>query len=159
MLCWDRRAHSSTADLPSKHALPFVPAVKDGQSTFGRPSEVFSNPEAASLGFMVLSNQFQADATRLKLNRDPTSSELISALLQNPPKELAKAREVFAYLSSRVSRGLLAHCQLSELTRVVFRLLIVRNLQPPASQDHSRWRQASRAHRCVPPFPPIEKLH
>lgn len=85
-----------------------MPAVKDGQATFGRPSEVFSNPEAAALGFMVLSNQFAADSTRLKLNRDPTSSELISALLQNPPKDISKARDVFAYLSSRVSRELAA---------------------------------------------------
>lgn len=92
------------SDSLSKHSsFPFVPAVKSGQSVLARPTEVFSNPEAASLGFAVLADRLQAEATKLKIARDPPSAQLVAALLMNPPREVAKAKAVFAYLSTRIS--------------------------------------------------------
>ncbi|KDE08540.1 hypothetical protein MVLG_01317 [Microbotryum lychnidis-dioicae p1A1 Lamole] len=89
--------------LPSKHALPFVPAIKDGKKIFGKPHDVYSNVDCACLGFAVLDEQYQHEAAKLKVARDPPARDLVSAILLSPPKTLEKARQTFAYLSSCVS--------------------------------------------------------
>lgn len=78
-----------------------MPAIRAGQSTFATPQEVYSNEEAASLGFAILDPAYIAEATKLKLAANPTSAELISALLRDPPRDTARAKEVFTYLSTR----------------------------------------------------------
>ncbi|BGO96619.1 hypothetical protein RTG_00437 [Rhodotorula toruloides ATCC 204091] len=88
---------------PSKHALPFVPAIAKDQEIRVKPTEVYSNPEAALLGFPVLAPRFAAEETRFGLRRDPPPKELVSAIVSNPPSTIAEASKIFAYLSSQVS--------------------------------------------------------
>ncbi|GAA5832862.1 hypothetical protein JCM11251_000508 [Rhodosporidiobolus azoricus] len=89
---------------PTKHALAFVPALdKDGHPTFAKPTEVFGNPDAALLGFPVLSPKYAAEESRFQLRRDPLSQDLVAALISKPPESVAEASKVFAYLSSMIS--------------------------------------------------------
>ncbi|BGP12853.1 hypothetical protein JCM10213_005226 [Rhodosporidiobolus nylandii] len=94
--------YSSTYS-PTKHALPFVPAVSKGNPIYAKPSEVYSNPDAALLGFAVLSPKYAAEESRFQLRRDPMPQDLVAALIPEPPKTVADASKVFAYLSSLVA--------------------------------------------------------
>ncbi|KAM0793307.1 hypothetical protein ACM66B_000766 [Microbotryomycetes sp. NB124-2] len=87
----------------SKHDLAFVPSLKAGRNIVSKPSEVFSNPEAAALGFAVLEPRLASEAAKFKVARDPPAARLVSALLGNPPRDLISAASIFAYLSSRTS--------------------------------------------------------
>ncbi|KAK4050523.1 hypothetical protein OIO90_005106 [Microbotryomycetes sp. JL221] len=91
----------STYDSMSKHA--FVPGLRSGRNILCKPSEVFSNHEAAVLGFAVLQPRFTGEAAKFKLARDPSGAQLVSALFERPPRDMFSASEVFAYLSSRTS--------------------------------------------------------
>lgn len=87
--------------------LPYVPAVRpDGtaETLPMRPTEVFSNPQCAILGFHVLPSAYVSDAEKLGVQKDPPTFQLINALLDVPPTEAGKATAVFAYLSGEVTR-------------------------------------------------------
>ncbi|CEQ42128.1 SPOSA6832_03919 [Sporobolomyces salmonicolor] len=88
---------------PSKHAFPFVPAVEKGKATLAKPMEVFGNPEAAVLGFPILSSKYAAEESRFRILRDPPSSALVAALVGSPPQTIEEASKIFSYLSSQVS--------------------------------------------------------
>ncbi|GAA5922620.1 uncharacterized protein JCM15063_003364 [Sporobolomyces koalae] len=89
---------------PTKHNLPFVPALLSGKETLVKPTEVFGNPQAALLGFAILSPNFASEESRFRIARDPSGSRLASALVASPPQDIASASKVFAYLSSQVSQ-------------------------------------------------------
>jgi len=89
---------------PTKHDLAFVPALEKGKEILAKPTEVFGNPEAALLGFAILSTKYAAEESRFRIARDPPSSKIVAALVESPPKDIASASKVFAYLSSQVSR-------------------------------------------------------
>ncbi|KWU45472.1 hypothetical protein RHOSPDRAFT_28836 [Rhodotorula sp. JG-1b] len=93
----------ASAYSPTKHALPFVPAVEKGHDVFKQPSEVFGNPEAALLGFSILSPRFSAEETRFGIRRDPSPDRLVEPVTAAPPKTIAEASRIFAYLSTQVS--------------------------------------------------------
>ncbi|GAA6058557.1 hypothetical protein JCM10212_006996 [Sporobolomyces blumeae] len=93
----------SSTYSPTKHDLAFVPAVQNGKEVTSKPTEVFGNPEAALLGFPVLSQKFAAEESRFRIARDPPSGKIVAALVESPPSDIAAASKVFAYLSSQVS--------------------------------------------------------
>ncbi|GAA5919060.1 hypothetical protein JCM1841_003725 [Sporobolomyces salmonicolor] len=88
---------------PSKHAFAFVPAVEKGKATLAKPMEVFGNPDAAVLGFPILSSKYAAEESRFRILRDPPSSALVAALVGSPPQTIEEASKIFSYLSSQVS--------------------------------------------------------
>ncbi|GAA6015207.1 hypothetical protein JCM11491_000504 [Sporobolomyces phaffii] len=92
-----------TTYSPTQHDLPFVPAIEKGKQVFAKPSEVYGNPEAALLGFSILSPKYAAEESRFRIARDPPSSKLVTALVSTPPPDLAAAGKIFGYLSSQVS--------------------------------------------------------
>jgi len=93
-----------SAYTPTKHDLAFVPAIEKGKEILAKPTEVFGNPEAALLGFPILSMKYAAEESRFRIARDPPSSKIVSALVASPPQDIASASKIFAYLSSQVSR-------------------------------------------------------
>ncbi|KAM0748229.1 hypothetical protein T439DRAFT_328208 [Meredithblackwellia eburnea MCA 4105] len=88
----------------AKHALPFVPAILDGKNIYAKPTEVYSNPTAALMGFPVLQNHLFPDAGRLKIASDPPAVALAAALTKSPPQDIPRAKAVFGYLSTQVSQ-------------------------------------------------------
>ncbi|GAA5870207.1 hypothetical protein JCM16303_001925 [Sporobolomyces ruberrimus] len=96
------RGYGSTYS-PSKHDLAFVPALDKGKDVLGKPTEVYGNHEAALLDFLVLSPKFAMEESRFRLSRDPPSAKMVAALLASPPRDIASASKLFAYLSAQVS--------------------------------------------------------
>ncbi|GAA5977366.1 hypothetical protein JCM5350_002442 [Sporobolomyces pararoseus] len=94
--------YGSTYSL-SKHDLAFVPAISKGKEVLAKPTEVFGNPEAALLGFAILSPKYVAEESRFRIARDPPSSKIVAALVSSPPQDIAAASKVFGYASSQVS--------------------------------------------------------
>ncbi|GAA5908053.1 uncharacterized protein JCM6883_004102 [Sporobolomyces salmoneus] len=88
---------------PTKHDLAFVPAISNGKEILASPTKVFGNPEAALLGFSILSPKYPAEESRFRIARDPPSSEIVAALVSSPPQDIASASKVFGYASSQVS--------------------------------------------------------
>lgn len=77
---------------------------------FAKPTEVYGNPEAALLGFPILSPKYAAEESRFRIARDPPSSKIAAALVASPPQDIATASKVFAYASSQVSREQIILC-------------------------------------------------
>lgn len=64
---------------------------------------MFAGPEWAALGFAVVDSILLDGATvKLKLNKHPPTSELVSLLERFPPEDEAIARQWFEVLSGRV---------------------------------------------------------
>lgn len=69
---------------------------------------MFADPEWASLGFSVVDSILLDGATaKLKLNKHPPTSELVTLLVRSPPEDEAIARQWFEVLSGRVPGSVL----------------------------------------------------
>ena len=77
--------------------------MQRGTALFAKPTEVYSNPAVALLGFPVLVGRLHQDAGRLKVAADPPPALLVAALLQSPPADVETAQAIFGYLSDRKS--------------------------------------------------------
>ncbi|KAK4698280.1 hypothetical protein P7C70_g8001, partial [Phenoliferia sp. Uapishka_3] len=108
---------------PAKHPFAFLPAMQNGSALYAKPSEVFSNPHVALLGFPVLVGRLIPDAGRLKVASDPPPALLVAALLKTPPKDIDTARGIFGYLSTQVSQ--FSQTQIASLRGATFVPVIV----------------------------------
>lgn len=88
---------------PKVHNMAFVPAVVDTKKSLLEPNEVFANPFASIMGFAVLDEQYSHESAKFKIASDPSSSELLQRLVQNPPRNVEDGSRIFAYLSTKVT--------------------------------------------------------
>ncbi|TXT08933.1 hypothetical protein VHUM_02407 [Vanrija humicola] len=91
--------------------VAFIPATSaDGKQIFGKPGQVFTNHACSILGFSVARPPVSApeNAAKLRLATDPPMEQLVTALINNPLHDLAKAKAVFEYLASRVGTAQVA---------------------------------------------------
>ncbi|KAI1790758.1 hypothetical protein LXA43DRAFT_921512 [Ganoderma leucocontextum] len=83
--------------------VAFIPAVKGNTTVLARPHEVFSAPEWAALGFMVVDSSLKGDALMyLKIQEHPPGPRLVNLLKTAPPPTEDIARQWFTALASRV---------------------------------------------------------
>jgi len=81
----------------------FIPAFQKGEKKLARRSDVFSNPDWQLLGFSILDPSLRKDAARKLGVRDcPTTTQLVSILIESPPTTKAQAHEWFGILSHQV---------------------------------------------------------
>ncbi|KAJ1020756.1 hypothetical protein NDA16_004147 [Ustilago loliicola] len=81
----------------------FIPArlPSETKMVLRKPTEVFTNPEAAVMGFPVAGPEINlADLPKLGLRSNPTSTQLIGRLVNAPSKDEAQARKIFEYLAT-----------------------------------------------------------
>ncbi|TKY86381.1 hypothetical protein EX895_004530 [Sporisorium graminicola] len=81
----------------------FVPArlPGDNKMVLRKPTEVFTNAEAAVMGFPVAGPEINlADLPKLGLRSNPTATQLIGRLVNAPTKDEAQARKIFEYLAT-----------------------------------------------------------
>ena len=81
----------------------FVPArlPSENKMVLRKPTEVFTNTEAAVMGFPVAGPEINlADLPKLGLRSNPTSTQLIGRLVNSPTKDEAQARKIFEYLAT-----------------------------------------------------------
>lgn len=90
---------------PSKHAIAFVPVIKDGKETFAKPLEAYSSPGSSIMGFATLRPEYQLHAAKFKIAADPKPSDLVAGLVNSPPKTTESAVPIFSYLAGQASRG------------------------------------------------------
>lgn len=90
--------------------LAFVPSIKpDGSAFLSTPSEVFTNPEVAVMGFPVVASSFRNDATsKLRILSDPAPTLLVESLATSPPLTVEKAKICFDVSSLRVLPSLVS---------------------------------------------------
>ncbi|OBZ66504.1 hypothetical protein A0H81_13686 [Grifola frondosa] len=90
---------------PSTFAdLAFIPALKDGTHCLAKPSDVFSSPCWATLGFMVADPSLKSDSLeKLKISEHPPTSQLVSLLKTSPPQSHDTARKWFEILAVRIT--------------------------------------------------------
>ncbi len=81
----------------------FVPARLPGEikMVLRKPTEVFTNSEAAVMGFPVAGPEINlADLPKLGLRSNPTAPQLIGKLVNSPTKDETQARKIFEYLAT-----------------------------------------------------------
>ncbi|GAC95754.1 hypothetical protein PHSY_003330 [Pseudozyma hubeiensis SY62] len=81
----------------------FVPArlPNEPKMVLRKPTEVFTNAEAAVMGFPVAGPEINlADLPKLGLRSNPTATQLIGKLVNTPTKDEAQARKIFEYLAT-----------------------------------------------------------
>ncbi|ETS61627.1 hypothetical protein PaG_04119 [Moesziomyces aphidis] len=81
----------------------FVPArlPNENKLVLRKPTEVFTNAEAAVMGFAVAGSEINlADLPKLGLRSNPTATQLIARLVNSPTRGEALARKIFEYLAT-----------------------------------------------------------
>lgn len=89
-----RSSYSPTSETPA-----YVPCTKG----LFNPLECFSNPEASVMGFPVLQTKHSADYQKFGMKPNPTPTQLIKRLIDQPPSDILQARRIFEYMSTRVA--------------------------------------------------------
>ena len=89
---------------PIKHGYAFVPILQNGMKAHVKPTEAYSSPGSAILGYPVLHPDFQLHSAKFKLASDPSPSNLVAKLVNSPPSSTATAIPIFAYLAGQASR-------------------------------------------------------
>ena len=77
--------------------------IEGSEKKAGTPKDCFSNERAAIMNFDILRRDLHVHALKFGVKPDPPIAECVSRLISNPPKSKRNAREVFAYLASRLS--------------------------------------------------------
>lgn len=103
----DKAAYRETYKLGSGKTFAFVPCRlapteegKPGELSRLKPSEVYTNEAAQVMGFPIVFGISPTDVPKLQLRADPAPVTLISYLINDPPKTLEKAKQVFEYLAT-----------------------------------------------------------
>ncbi|KAJ3412284.1 hypothetical protein HDV05_000995 [Chytridiales sp. JEL 0842] len=86
---------------PAAAQSPFLPTASDPK-VLCKPTEIFADPSAETMGFAVLHPELKPHADKFGVRLHPKGSALVAALKQNPPS-FEKAVEVFTYLAGRQS--------------------------------------------------------
>ncbi|CAG8547747.1 9553_t:CDS:10, partial [Scutellospora calospora] len=91
-----REKYSKTY-IPSSIQEKFLPCI--GVGIYAKPSECYSNPDCAKMGFNVLRQDLEIHAKALGVIQNPYRSLLLNILQRNPPNN-DDAKRIFGYLSS-----------------------------------------------------------
>ncbi|KAI4175037.1 MAG: hypothetical protein LQ348_006257, partial [Seirophora lacunosa] len=87
----------STAEVKTA----FLP-VHGSDDKLASPSDCFTNERVGFLGFTLLSKHLHQYAPQLGVQSDPPMERCIRRLLRKPPQSKRHAREIFAYMTSRL---------------------------------------------------------
>ncbi|KAL8646683.1 MAG: hypothetical protein Q9210_005996 [Variospora velana] len=126
-----RYNESRTAEVKT----PFLP-VHGSEDKLSTPSECFTNERVGLLGFALLSKHLHQYAAQLGVQSDPPMERCIRRLLRKPPQSKRHAREIFAYMTSRL--GLITNDHVNTLASA--RIVPVGMDKKPTDDDGSRLR-------------------
>lgn len=74
------------------------------------PLECFTNEKSSVLGFYILRNDLRIHANKFGVVVNPSITECVNRLIQNPPKSRREALTLFGYFSSRLGELGLHSC-------------------------------------------------
>ncbi|KAF8497439.1 hypothetical protein F5888DRAFT_1634399 [Russula emetica] len=99
--------------------LAFIPAILGSEKVLAKPFELCTDAKWAALGFTIVDPTLRSCAeSKLKLNKHPPTSELVTLLKISPPEDEATARQWFQALSGCVLD--FSPAQLQELQEIPF---------------------------------------
>lgn len=101
----DKATYRENHDATIAREFSFVPCrlnTAGDEAATGRlkPTEVFTNPAAAVMHFPTVFDVDVTDIPKLGLRANPTSAMLVSRLVNQPPRSIQKAKQIFEYLAS-----------------------------------------------------------
>ncbi|CAG8836111.1 28996_t:CDS:2, partial [Racocetra persica] len=77
----------------------FLPCVNSG--IYAKPSECYSSPDCAVMGFKILHQRWHPWAVQLGVKQHPDHNLLIERLKNCPPRNIDDAKRIFEYLAKR----------------------------------------------------------
>ncbi|CAG8620630.1 1577_t:CDS:10 [Dentiscutata erythropus] len=89
----------SIAYKPSLVQEKFLPCANS--NVYAKPSECYSIPDCAKMGFNVLHQDWRLWAGQLGVKQHPDNLLLLNKLEQNPPRNTDDAERIFGYLATR----------------------------------------------------------
>ncbi|KAL8734540.1 MAG: hypothetical protein Q9166_001440 [cf. Caloplaca sp. 2 TL-2023] len=81
--------------------IPFLP-VQGSEDKLLTPTDCFTNERVTSLGFPLLRSDLHKYAVLFGVQPDPPIDRCIHRLIKKPPKAKHQAREMFAYMTTRL---------------------------------------------------------
>ncbi|EXX52939.1 hypothetical protein RirG_248640 [Rhizophagus irregularis DAOM 197198w] len=82
--------------------VAFLPCSNEG--IYAKPSECFTNLECMKMNFNVIRQDLLFYAEQFGVCQNPSNEELIKRLVDYPPQNDKKAKEIFEYLSTQQGR-------------------------------------------------------
>jgi Tfp pilus assembly protein FimT len=89
-------------DLSQIKTIPFLPTAARGFPSLVSPGECFANERVAIMGYSVLSPELKPHAMQFGVLENPSISECVQRLRNDPPKSHRRAMEVFGYFAGRL---------------------------------------------------------
>lgn len=83
-------------------ALAFLPLQGGEKRRLTRPSDCFNDERASVLGYNVLRQDLRDHAVKFGVRTDPPMIDCANRLINDPPKNKSRAKEVFSYFGSRL---------------------------------------------------------
>jgi hypothetical protein len=79
--------------------IAFLPCLDP--SIYAKPSECYINPECTIMKFQAIHQELRFQAEQFGVRQNPSRDKLLKRLIEDPPNDVNKAREIFEYLASR----------------------------------------------------------
>ena len=98
--------------------LPYLP-VQGSEKKVTAPQDVFVNERASILGFDILRRDLQIHALKFGVKQDPPIAVCVERIIKSPPRSRREGREVFAYLSGRLSELDNQHAEILGTAKIV----------------------------------------
>ncbi|POG82975.1 hypothetical protein GLOIN_2v1469483 [Rhizophagus irregularis DAOM 181602=DAOM 197198] len=84
---------------PEEIDVEFLPC--SNSNSYAKHSECFINDECKIMGFKIIREDLRSKAGDFGVRQNPNREKLIKMLIENPPKNKNKAKEVFEYLNTQ----------------------------------------------------------
>ncbi|CAG8740564.1 9916_t:CDS:2, partial [Rhizophagus irregularis] len=84
---------------PEEIDVAFLPC--SNSNSYAKHSECFINDECKIMGFKIIREDLRSKAGDFGVRQNPNREKLIKMLIENPPKNKNKAKEVFEYLNTQ----------------------------------------------------------
>ncbi|PKC14058.1 hypothetical protein RhiirA5_269102 [Rhizophagus irregularis] len=110
---------------PSEINIAFLPC--SDTTIFAKPSECFINPDCMIMKFNAIHQDLRFQAEQFGVRQHPSRDKLLSRLIEDPPRDENKAKDVFEYLASR--QGDFNHFDWNKLASLKF--IPIRNKTQP----------------------------
>ncbi|KAL8702736.1 MAG: hypothetical protein Q9201_004089 [Fulgogasparrea decipioides] len=87
--------------VPANVKVPFLP-IQGSEDKLSTPSNCFTNERATLLRFDLLRSDLHRHALQFGVQPDPPMDRCIQRLIREPPQNERQARNIFAYMTSRI---------------------------------------------------------
>ncbi|GBB83136.1 hypothetical protein RclHR1_00010018 [Rhizophagus clarus] len=79
--------------------VAFIPCRRS--NVYAKPTECYINPECMKMNFNVIRQDLLYCAEQFGVQQNPSHVKLLNSLVNNPPRDIMKAKEIFEYLASQ----------------------------------------------------------